>query len=275
MSQYDTVDRRNYLKAIGAAGATTAIAGCTSGGDGADSNTSSEEDTTNGGSEAETINPGTAPGFPPFEYTEDGELVGFDIDLTEAVIERAGYQVGEWTELEFASLIPSLTQGNIDMVAAAMTINDDRDEAIDFSEPYYEANQSVLVSGSGDFSPESLADLEGQIVGAQSGTTGEEEIDTLIEDGVVDGSDTRQYDNYTLAVEDLESGNVDALILDIPVAQNFADSRSVTVAFKIETGEQYGFGFQEGDSKITDINTALKEIQDDGTYDDLVSEYFA
>jgi len=195
--------------------------------------------------------------------------------LQRRVIERAGYEVGEWTELEFDSLIPSLTQGNIDMVAAAMTITDDRDETIDFSDPYYEANQSVLVSEESDLSPESLDDLEGLIVGAQSGTTGEEEVDGLVEDGTVAEEDTRQYDNYTLAVGDLESGNVDAIILDIPVAENFSDSRAVTVAFEIETGESYGFGFQEGDSKIADINEALQEIQDDGTYDDLVTEYFA
>ena len=273
MLDQNSIDRRDYLTAVGAAGTTTLIAGCT--GDGGEEDSADDDGGESGEAEAEVINPGTAPGFPPFEYTEDGELVGFDIDLAEAAIERAGYQVGEWTELEFDSLIPSLTQGNIDMVAAAMTITPDRNETIDFSDPYYEANQSVLLSEENDISAESLDDLEGLIVGAQSGTTGEDEVDGLVEDGTVPEEDTRQYDNYTLAVEDLESGNVDAIILDIPVAENFADGRAVTVAFEIETGESYGFGFQQGDSKIADINDALQEIQDDGTYDDLVSEYFA
>ena len=270
MLDQNRIDRRSYLTAVGAAGTTTLVAGCT--GDGGEEDSASNE---GGETEAEVINPGTAPGFPPFEYTEESELVGFDIDLAEAAIERAGYQMGEWTELEFDSLIPSLTQGNIDMVAAAMTITADRDETIDFSDPYYEANQSVLVSEESDLNPESLDDLTGLIVGSQSGTTGEEEVDGLVEDGTITEENTRQYDNYTLAVGDLESGNVDAIILDIPVAENFADSRAVTVSFEIETGESYGFGFQQGDSNIEAINDALQEIQDDGTYDDLVTEYFA
>ena len=256
MPQQRRLDRRSYLKAVGAAGTTAVVAGCL------------DDDDDN------VINPGTASGFPPFEFTEDGELVGFDIDLAEEVIERAGYEVGEWTDIEFDSLIPSLTEGNIDMIAAAMTITDERAETIAFSSPYYEADQAVLVADDGEFSPDSLDDLEGQIVGAQSGTTGQGQLDELIEDGIVDEDDSRQYENYTLGVQDLEADNVDALILDIPVAQNFSESRNVVVAFRIETGEEYGFGLRQDDPRIDDLNAALEEIQDDGTYDDLVDEWF-
>ncbi len=256
MTRKQRFDRRSYLKAVGAAATTAVVAGCL------------DDDDDN------VINPGTASGFPPFEFTEDGELVGFDIDLAEEVIERAGYEVGEWTDIEFDSLIPSLTEGNIDMIAAAMTITDDRAETIAFSNPYYEADQAVLISDDADFSPETVEDLEGLIVGAQSGTTGEGQLDELIEDGIVDEDDARQYENYTLGVQDLEAGNVDALILDVPVAQNFADSREVQVAFIIETGEEYGFGLRQEDERIDDLNAALDEIQEDGTYDDLVDEWF-
>ena len=256
MSYQLNLNRRAYLKTVGAAGATATVAGCLDGDDEA------------------VINPGTASGFPPFEFTEDGELVGFDIDLAEEAITRAGYEVGEWTDIEFDSLIPSLTEGNIDMVAAAMTITEDRAETIAFSDPYYEADQSVLVGDDSGFTPETVDDLADRIVGAQSGTTGQGELETLIEDGIVNEDDSRQYENYTLGVEDLEAGNIDALILDIPVAENFADSRAVSVAFRIETGEEYGFGFRQEDPRIADINTALQEIQDDGTYDDLVDEWF-
>jgi polar amino acid transport system substrate-binding protein len=252
------MDRRAYLKTVGAAGTTAAVAGCLG----------------DGGGESETIVPGTAPGFPPFEYKEDGELIGFDIDLAEAVISEAGYEVGDWQEIEFDQLIQSLTNGDIDLIAAAMTITDDRDETIDFSDSYYEANQAVLVREGGDFQPEGESDLEGQRVGAQSGTTGEGEVERLIEEGVVDENDFRQYDNYTLAVQDLENGNVDAVVIDIPVANNFADSRDVTVAFTIETGEEYGFGMREDDDRLSDINDGLAAVQDDGTYEDLVAKYF-
>jgi len=249
------MDRRAYLKTVGAVGVSAAVAGC-------------------GGGSDDTVVPGTASGFPPFEYTEEGELVGFDVELAETVIDRAGYEQGEWVDIEFDSLIPSLTDGDIDLIAAAMTINDDRDQTIDFSDPYWESNQAVLVSEGGDFQPESTDDLEDVRVGAQSGTTGEDQVEELIDDGVVSEDDYRQYDNYTLAVQDLENGNVDAIVIDIPVARNFADSRSVVVAFEIETGEEFGLGMREDDDRLSDVNDALAEMQDDGTYDDLVSEWF-
>jgi len=256
MTNNGTINRRTYLKTVGAAAGTAVIAGCL------------------GGDDENVINPGTAPGFEPFEFTEDGELVGFDIDLTEEAIERAGYEVGNWTEVEFDSLIPSLTEGNIDLIAAAMTITDDRAEQIAFSDAYYESDQSVLVRDDGEFEPESTDDLEGLRVGAQAGTTGRDEVNELIDEGIVDEDDYRQYDNYTLAVDDLESGNVDALVIDIPVGQSFADSREVIVAFEIETGEEFGLGMRQDDDRIADINEALAEMQEDGTYDDLVAEWF-
>ncbi len=249
------MDRRAYLKTVGAVGVTGVVAGCL-------------------GSDPETIIPGTNSGFPPFEYTEDGELVGFDIDLSEAVIEEAGFEVGEWQDIAFDSLIPSVNSEDIDLIAAAMTITEDRDEDIDFSNPYYESNQAVLVNADMDPMPTSTDDLEGLIVGAQSGTTGQGEIDGLVDDGIISSDDTRQYDNYTLAVTDLENGNVDVIIIDIPVARNFENTRDVVVAFDIETGEEFGFGMRENDDRLEDINDALAAVQDDGTYDELVGEYF-
>lgn len=249
------MDRRAYLKTIGAAGASVAIAGC-SGGDN------------------DTINPGTASGFPPFEYTENGELVGFDVALAEAVIDRAGYEVGDWTDIEFDSLIPSLEDGDIDLVAAGMTINETRKQRIAFTDPYWESDQAVLVQESGDFQPESESDLEGVRVGAQGGTTGEGEAERLVEEGVVSGDDLRRYDNYTLAIQDLENGNVDAVIIDQPVAENFSSGRAVTIAFTIQTGEQFGMGMRQDDDRLGDVNDALAGLEDDGTYDELVTEWF-
>ena len=176
-----------------------------------------------GGTDAGTIVAGTAPGFAPFEFeNSDGDLVGFDVELTEAIVARTDYEFGGFETFEFDSLIPALQDGNIDLIAAAMTITEERDEQIDFSDSYYEANQGVLVRSGADFEPDSREDLEGSVVGAQSGTTGEGEVDKLIEDDIISEDDKRTYDNYELAVNDLESGNIDAVIIDVPVAENFA-----------------------------------------------------
>lgn len=249
------MDRRAYLKSICGVTATGFVAGCL-------------------GDDEDTIVPGTASGFPPFEFTENGELVGFDIDLAEAVIGEAGYEVGEWVDIEFDSLIPSLTGGDIDLIAAAMTITEERAETIAFSEPYYQSDQAVLVHEDGDFQPNDVNDLEGRTVGAQAGTTGEGEVEALIDEGIVAEADYRQYDNYTLAVTDLENQNVDAIVIDIPVAENFADTRAVTVAFIIETGEEFGFGMRQDDDRLSDVNDAITALQDDSTFDDLVETWF-
>lgn len=276
MARKYSMDRRAYLKALGASGVTVTLAGCT--GDGGDGG----GDGDGGGTPTATPTPtprpvttGTAPGFPPFEIKEGGELKGFDVDLAEAVIAEAdGFAHAGWKEFEFDALTPALTSDKIDLIAAAMTITDQRAEQIAFSDPYYEANQAVLVQADGDFSPESTDDLSGRVVGAQSGTTGEGQIDDLVEEGVVAEDDKRVYDNYTLAVTDLENGNVDAIIIDVPVARNFESNRDVSVAFVIETGEEYGLGMRQDDDRISDINDALATVREDGTYDDLVEEYF-
>jgi polar amino acid transport system substrate-binding protein len=279
MVRTNTVDRRSYLRAIGAGGLAVGLAGCNglgngNGGDGGvevaftietgeeygfgvrDGDSDLQEainsgleaarqdgvysdliqeyfgngddagDVTegaDGGTGAGTITPGTAPGFAPFEYNEGGELTGFDVELTEAIVARTDYEFGGFETFEFDSLIPALQDGNIDVIAAAMTITDERDQQIDFSNSYYEANQAVLVSSDADFDPGSREDLDGQVVGAQSGTTGEGEVDTLIEDDIISEDDKRTYDNYELAVQDLENGNIDAVIIDVPVAENFAE----------------------------------------------------
>jgi polar amino acid transport system substrate-binding protein len=257
------IDRRTYLKSVGGTGVALTLAGCTSltGGDG-------------GG---DTIIPGTASGFPPFEFVDDsGELVGFDVDLLEAVVDETDYELGEWEDLEFGQLITSLDNGNIDVIAAAMTINDERDQTIDFSDPYYDANQAVLVSEDGDFRPESTDDLSDRPIGAQTGTTGEDEVDALVDDGVISSGQKSTYENYVLAVQDLVNGNVDAVIVDTPVAETFVANRAVVTSFTIQTGEQYGFGVQEGDSDLQEaLNSGLATVEDNGTYADLTEEWFA
>jgi len=148
--------RRQYLTTIGGTAVTLSVAGCAS------------DTGSNGGAETQAVTAGTAPGFPPFEMKEDGELVGFDVDLLEAVIGQTDYTLSGWEEFEFDSLIPALTNNNIDVIAAGMTINDDRDQAIDFTDPYYTSNQAVVVRSDGEFSPESLSNLADRQIGAQS-----------------------------------------------------------------------------------------------------------
>lgn len=255
--------RRTYLKLGGGAAIGASLGGCL--------------DSVTGGDGDSEIVAGTAPGFPPFEMNEGGELVGFDIDLLEAVVEETDYTLADdWEEFEFESLIPALENDNIDVIAAAMTIDPEREETIAFSDPYYEADQSVLVREDEDVDWETIEDLEGSTVGAQSGTTGEAVVEEeLIEAGLIDDGDYNTYDNYVLGVEDLENGNVDAIVLDVPVAETFANDRAVSVAFTYETGEEYGFGLRQDEEELQSaLNEGLAAVQEDGRYEELVDEWF-
>jgi polar amino acid transport system substrate-binding protein len=257
------VSRRTYLKLTGGASAVglSGVAGCLgeSGGDGA------------------TITPGTAPGFPPFEMQQDGELVGFDVDLLEAVVGETEYEIDEWATFEFDGLIPALTQNEeIDVIAAAMTITEDRQETIAFSDPYWESDQAILVREGGDFQPSEWADFEGARVGAQSGTTGADVVESnLVAEGVTSEDNFSTYDSYVLAVEDLANENIDAVVVDNPVAETFAAERDVTIAFIEETGERFGFGLRQGESELQSaLNDGLATVRDGGTYQEITNTWF-
>lgn len=279
-SRESGLSRRSYLKAVGASGAAFGVAGCVSTGNGdGGGNGGQGQGTGNGESGTTTIVAGTAPGFPPFEMKNDqNELVGFDVDLLEAVVKQAdGYELKNWNEFEFSSLIPALRNDRIDVIAAAMTINEERKQTISFTNPYYNADQSVLVRADGDFSPSQLSDLSGHVVGAQEGTTGAGVVkDELIKKGELKESNFKTYGSYVLAVEDLENGNIDAIVLDKPVAQTFADQRQVEVAFTHQTGERYGFGVRKKDDDLRKaLNQGLQAVRQNGTYDELRKKWFA
>ncbi|QIO23758.1 basic amino acid ABC transporter substrate-binding protein [Haloarcula sp. JP-L23] len=261
------LSRRQYLTTVGGTAVTLSVAGCSGDGDSGDGG--------DGGTEQPTITAGTAPGFPPFEMKEGGDLVGFDIDLLEAVVSETEYQFSGWKEFEFDSLIPALTNNNIDVIAAGMTINDDRDQTIDFSDPYYSSDQAIVVRSDGDFAPESLSDLADRPVGAQKGTTGEGVVqDELVGDEITENQ-YNAYDNYVLAIQDLQNGNVDAVVIDVPVANTFAANRPVEVAFVYETGEKFGFGVRtDDDARQEALNSGLSTVREDGTYEELTRKWF-
>ncbi|MFB6078858.1 MAG: transporter substrate-binding domain-containing protein [Halarchaeum sp.] len=273
------MDRRSYIKALGASGAALTLAGCTGNGGGDTSSTSSSTTggTTSSSSGQTAITAGTAPGFKPFEMIQDGELVGFDVDLLEAVVEQAdGYTLDGWQQYEFGSLIQSLSTNKIDVIAAGMTITDKRKEQIAFTDSYWEANQSILVRSGSSYQPGSLDDLAGHKVGAQSGTTGETLVQNKIDDGTLQESNYNAYPKYPLAISDLENGNIDAVVIDTPVAKTFVDSRDVTIATTIDTGENYGFGIRKNESDLESaLNSGLGSVKDNGTYDDLKVKWFA
>lgn len=214
---------------------------------------------------------GTNAEFPPFEYVgDDGEADGFDIALIKAVGEKMGVEV-QVENMEFASLVSSI--GNkIDIAIAGMTVNEERKQTVDFSEPYYDAVQYVLLPEGSDIA--TADDLVGKTIGVQLGTTG----DIIATD--IEGTTVSSYNKGVDAVNDLVNGRVDCVIIDknpaLVFADKFKDNGIVAVdgaQFNFEL-EQYAIAVPKGDTALADaINKAIEELKADGTFDELVKTY--
>jgi polar amino acid transport system substrate-binding protein len=214
---------------------------------------------------------GTNAEFPPFEYIgDDGQPDGFDIALIKAIGAKIGREV-VIENLEFDSLVASIGT-KIDVAIAGMTVTDERKEFVDFSTPYYEAVQFVIVpSGS---SIASMADLEGKNIGVQLGTTG----DFIVQDDIA-GATAVQFKKAVDAVNDLVNGRLDCVIIDKNPALVFEERFEGQVAaldgaqFDFEP-EYYAIAMPKGDGAFaTQINNALQALIADGTFDRLVQQY--
>jgi polar amino acid transport system substrate-binding protein len=221
---------------------------------------------------------GTSSDFKPFEYkAANGTIIGFDIDLIKKVLTDEGYTV-EIQDIGFDSLIPALQTGKIDVIAAGMTINDVRKQEVDFTNPYYEANQSVLVQVGSGVNITKIDDLANYKVGAQTGTTGWQWInDTLVATGKLSPDKFNSYDLYTDAVADLLNGpdRVGAIVIDSPVAKAFTQSGNVKIVLNITTNESYGFAVKKGNTALVDkINTGLSAVMATTFWEQLIEKYF-
>lgn len=206
--------------------------------------------------------------YPPFEQGKAPGYDGFDIDLVNEIAKRTGKTV-KYQDTAFDTIFRDVAQGKFDMVASAATITPEREQTVDFSDPYYEANQAVVVATGSDI--KSVADLDGKIIGAQDGTTG----DSYANDEISAGS-VRGYAQGPEAIQAVKAGQVDAVIIDEPVAQDALDNQGgIEIATVISTGELYGLAFsQDSDALREEINKALKEIKDDGTLQSLYDKWF-
>lgn len=213
---------------------------------------------------------GTNAEFPPFEYVDDnGEPDGFDIALIKAIGEKLGVEI-QVENMEFNALVASIG-GKIDVAIAGMTVTDERKEMVDFSDSYYTAVQYVILPKDSEIA--AAADLEGKAIGVQLGTTG----DFIAEE--IAGAEVAQYNKALDAVNDLVNGRLDCVIVDknpaLVFQSRFQDQVTAVdgAQFDFEP-EEYAIAIPKGDTALAgQINAALKEMMDDGTFDALVKEY--
>lgn len=211
--------------------------------------------------------------YPPFEFKKGGQLTGLDIDLITEIADRLGLSVEDRIiDTSFDTIFTQLAGGRYDVVIAASTITPEREEQVNFSDPYYNAQQSLTVN-TAESDIKSVDDLgDGDVVGVQSGTTGK----AWAEDNLPDGVEIRSFpegpDGYTA----LEAGDVDGVINDEPTAiAEVATREDLEVVETIDTGESYGIAVDPENEELLDaINQVLAEIIEDGTYEEIFLKYF-
>jgi len=209
--------------------------------------------------------------YPPFEFRRGGELIGLDIDLVNEIASRLGLETNI-IDTGFDTIFTQLAGGRYDVVIAASTITPEREEQVNFSDPYYNAQQSLTVNVNETPDIQSVDDLsEGDVIAVQGGTTGK----AWAEDNLPEGIEIRSFpegpDGYTA----LEAGDVTGVINDEPTAlAEIAGREGLELVQQIPTGESYGIAVDPENEELLDaINQVLAEIIEDGTYEDIYSRY--
>ena len=210
--------------------------------------------------------------WPPMEYIDENkEIVGFDIDLLNMAAEEAGFEV-KYQNTAWDGIFAGLANGNYDAVISSVTITEERQETMDFSVPYINAGQVLIVQNSTS-GVTTLEDLEGEGVGAQIGTTGSFEVEK------VDGVELKTYDELGLAIEDLVNGRIAGVVADTPIAADFAlQNESYKGQLKIVgepfTNEYYGVAVKKGNDEVLEkINEGLKKVLDAGKDEELKDKW--
>jgi polar amino acid transport system substrate-binding protein len=212
--------------------------------------------------------------FPPMGFRdESGEIVGFDIDLAKEAAKRIGVDV-EFKAVDWDGVILSLKNGMIDVIWNGLTITPEREESIDFSQPYLENSQSIVVQADSEI--ETKADLAGKTIGIQLGSSAVSAVESEPE-VMATFEELRKFSNNTEALMDLQTGRIQAVVLDVIVGRYYMSQRPGQ--FKVLEddfgGEQYGVGVRDGaDSFREALNSALDEMIADGTAAEISEKWF-
>lgn len=214
--------------------------------------------------------------YAPMEYMENEKVVGFSHDVLDAAAKSQNVKL-EFVNTPFKGLFANVDKGDSDIGLASITINDERKQQLDFSEPYFEATQMIVVTDRNISTVKSFADLKTRSASVQAATSG----DLILQD--LQGKDSqniKRFETMPLAFKELESGGVDAVVGDSSVVGYYVsqnpNAKLYTLVDPSFVREQYGFAFKKGrnDGLREAINKGLSQIKTDGTYDKIHTQWF-
>ena len=234
---------------------------------------STEEAASSDAAELTTVTAGkltmsTNAAFPPYEMTTDsGDFEGIDVEVAGAIAGKLGLEL-QVDDMDFDAALLAAQNGKSDIVMAGVTVTDERQKVMDFSDTYAEGIQSIIVPEDSDIA--SADDLTGKAIGTQRGTTGYIYCaDDFGEDNVI------AYDDGLTAVQALNNGQVDAVVIDNAPAKSFVEANpGLKILDTAYAQEDYAIGVAKGNTALLDaINSALEELQADGTLQAIVDKY--
>ena len=221
---------------------------------------------------AEKIVVATNPTWPPLEFLDDDKnIIGYDIDMIQAIGKEVGLDV-EIRMIAWDGIFAGVAAGNYDVIASGVTITPERQRAFEFSKPYYDVQQIVVVK-KGE-SAANFEALKGRTVGGQIGTTG---VFVARKSGV--DMTLREYDDVGLAMQDLINGRIDAVICDSPVALYYANQKEgftdhLSIAFRTESTESFGFVVRKGRTDLVDrLNKGIDAVRAKGIEAELIRKW--
>lgn len=208
--------------------------------------------------------------YAPFEFEENGKVVGFDIDLVDLIAKELKVKQ-EVVDTPFDGIQSGadFNSGKCDISSAGMTINDERKQNIDFSDPYFDATQALVAKkGSG---VKDITQLSGKKLGVQNSTTGYEYAQQHAK-----GAEIINFEDLGLLLTAVESGQVDAGINDNGVLFDWVkDKTDFEVVKEFDTGEQYGMGVRKGNTALLEVvNKVLADAKSSGEYDRIYEKWF-
>ena len=230
--------------------------------------------------EVTTVEPGklimsTNAAFPPYEMTaDDGSFEGIDVEIAGAIAEKLGLEL-QIDDMDFDAALLAAQTGKSDMVMAGVTVTKDRKTVMDFSDSYAAGIQVVIVPEDSDIA--SIDDMTGKMIGVQRGTTGDQYCSASVEDGGFGEENVTRYDNGLTAVQALNNGQVDCVVIDNAPAQEFVAANPGLKILDTEyANEEYAIGVAKGNTQLLDaINTAIAELKADGTIQSILDKYIS
>jgi polar amino acid transport system substrate-binding protein len=217
---------------------------------------------------------GTDAAYAPFEsQNEKGEIVGFSVDLMNAIAAKGGFQI-KMVNTPWEGIFNALNQGDRDLLISSLTITEERKQTMDFSTPYFDAHQLMAVPQKSKVAK--FDDLKKLKVGVQTGTTGDEVVSKLL--GKTN-TNVKRFESTPLALRELDSGGVDAVVADNGVIINYV-TNNVGAKFRTVNDpafapEQYGIAVKKGNAELlAKINKGLEAAKTDGTYKTIYDKYF-